>query len=239
MAYVEGFIIAVPAADKDVFQDLAGKAALAFRDYGITRLVDAWGDAVPDGKVTDFKGAVQAKPDEVVVFAWIEYPNKEVRDAASKRMMSDPHMEELGAAMPFDGKRMVLGGFAPIHEDGEGRGTYLDGMVIPVPAGNKDAYLDFAAKTTAIVREHGALRVVDAWEDEVPDGKLTDFRRAVKLAEGEKVVFSWVEWPSKEAHDLAWASIMADERMMRLEMPFDGKRLIHGAFEVLVDGQGA
>ncbi len=75
--------------------------------------MECWGDDVPDGKLTDFRGAVKAQEGEVVVFSWIEYPSKAVRDAANEKMMNDPRMKALGE-MPFDGKRMIFGGFAPI-----------------------------------------------------------------------------------------------------------------------------
>src|SRR3546814_12608895 len=81
-------------------------------------MVEAWGDDVPEGKVTDFQRAVQAKPDEVVVFSWIEYPTKAVRDAANQKIMSDPRMKEMGTTMPFDGRRMIYGGFACIVDEG-------------------------------------------------------------------------------------------------------------------------
>jgi uncharacterized protein YbaA (DUF1428 family) len=87
------------------------------REFGAKRVVECWGDDVPDGKVTDFKGAVKAKDDEIVVFSWVEYPSKEIRDAANKRMMADPRMKEMGEHMPFDGKRMILGGFAPVLDE--------------------------------------------------------------------------------------------------------------------------
>lgn len=114
MGYVDGFVAAVPAANKDSYLKLAAKVAPLFREFGATRVVECWGDDVPDGKVTDFRGAVKATEDEVVVFSWIEYPSKEIRDAAVQKMMSDPRMKEMGDAMPFDGKRMIFGGFAPI-----------------------------------------------------------------------------------------------------------------------------
>ena len=97
MSYVEGFVVAVPAANKETFRKHAADAAPMFKEFGATRMVEAWGDDVPDGKLTDFKGAVKAKPDEVVVFSWFEYPDKAARDAANEKMMSDPRMKEMGA----------------------------------------------------------------------------------------------------------------------------------------------
>jgi uncharacterized protein YbaA (DUF1428 family) len=114
MKYVEGFVLAVPAANKEAYRKHAADALPLFKEFGATRMVECWGDDVPDGKVTDFRGAVKAKDDEVVVFSWIEYPSKEVRDDAVKKMMSDPRMAAMGKAMPFDGQRMIFGGFAPI-----------------------------------------------------------------------------------------------------------------------------
>lgn len=115
MSYVDGFVLAVPAANKEAFRRHAADAAALFREYGATRVMECWGDEVPDGKVTNFRRAVQAGAGEVVVFSWIEYPSKEVRDAAVAKMMSDPRMQALGE-MPFDGKRMVMGGFVPVVE---------------------------------------------------------------------------------------------------------------------------
>ena len=113
MKYVDGFVVAVPAANKEAYRRLAAAAAPLFKEFGATRIVECWGDDVPDGKITDFRGAVKAQEDEVVVFSWIEYPSKAVRDAANEKMMNDPRMKALGE-MPFDGKRMIFGGFAPI-----------------------------------------------------------------------------------------------------------------------------
>jgi uncharacterized protein YbaA (DUF1428 family) len=114
MKYVDGFVAAVPAANKEIYRQHAAEAAPLFKEFGATRMVECWGDDVPDGKITDFRGAVKAKDDEIVVFSWIEYPSKEVRDAANEKMMNDPRMKEMGDKMPFDGKRMIFGGFAPI-----------------------------------------------------------------------------------------------------------------------------
>src|SRR4051812_43165198 len=171
MSYVEGFVVAVPAANKETFRKHAADAAPMFKEYGATRMVEAWGDDVPDGKITDFRRAVQAKQDEAVVFSWVEDPDRATRDAAQKKMMADERMKEMGARMPFDGHRMIYGGFAPLIEDGAGKGRYVDGIVVPVPEGKRDAYRAMASKTSTLFKEHGALSVVEAWGDDVPHGK--------------------------------------------------------------------
>ena len=116
MSYIDGFVVAVPAANKEAYRKLAAKAAPLFKEFGATRFVECWGDDVPDGQTTDFRRAVKAEKDEVVVFSWIEYPSKAVRDAANEKVMADPRMKEMGEQMPFDGKRMIYGGFMPIVE---------------------------------------------------------------------------------------------------------------------------
>lgn len=116
MKYIDGFVVAVPAANKKAYHRLAAATVPLFKEFGATRIVECWGDDVPDGKLTDFRGAVKAQEGEVVVFSWIEYPSKAVRDAANEKMMSDPRMKALGE-MPFDGKRMIFGGFAPILDE--------------------------------------------------------------------------------------------------------------------------
>ena len=117
MSYVQGFVAAVPAGKKEAYRDHAAKAAPLFKEWGATRIVECWGDDVPEGKITDFRRAVQAAKGEVVVFSWIEFPSKAVRDASFKQMMEDPRMMELGE-MPFDGKRMILGGFEVLLDIG-------------------------------------------------------------------------------------------------------------------------
>jgi uncharacterized protein YbaA (DUF1428 family) len=110
MSYVDGFVIPVPSAKKAAYREMAVKAADVFKEYGATRIVECWGDDVPDGKVTDFKGAVKAESGESIVFSWIVWPSKAIRDAANEKMKSDPRMQ-MTADMPFDGKRMIYGGF--------------------------------------------------------------------------------------------------------------------------------
>lgn len=113
---------------------------------------------------------------------------------------------------------------------------YISGFLVPVPADKKAEYQDIAERFWEIAKDYGALEQVEAWEADVPDGKLTDFRRAVKLAENEKVVFSWVVWPDKATADASHDKMMADQRMDAFgeQMPFDGKRMVYGGFDPLV-----
>ena len=238
MTYVQGFVLAVPTENKERFRAHAGKVASLFQEHGAERLVEAWGDDVPDGKVTDFKGAVQAKEGETVVFAWAEYPSRAAYEEFNRKMREDPRMAEMGE-VPFDGQRMIFGGFtAIVEEPGEGANGYVDGFVVPVPVANREAYRLLSARSAAGFKKHGATRVVEGWGDDVPEGKVTDFRRAVKAEEGETVGFSWIEWPSKAVRDEAWAKIMADPDMQppgKDEMPFDGKRMFWGGFAPVID----
>ena len=111
MTYFEGFIVPVPEVNKAAYQEHAGRFAPLVQGVGVRRMVESWDSDVPEGKVTDFRKAVDAKPDEKVVFSWFEYPDRKSRDAANEKFMSDPQMEEMGKDMPFDGKRMIYGGF--------------------------------------------------------------------------------------------------------------------------------
>lgn len=124
MTYIDGFVIAVPTANKQAFIDHAKSADGVFMDLGATRILECWGDDVPDGKLTDFRKAVQAKDDETVVLSWIEWPDKATRDAAMAKMTdwiknpenADPRMDPAKNPMPFDGKRLIFGGFEIIVE---------------------------------------------------------------------------------------------------------------------------
>lgn len=115
MTYVDGFVAAVPKANKEQYITHARGVAELCKQWGALRTVENWGDDVPKGENNDFYGAVQAKEDEVVVFSWIEYPDKATRDAVMKRMMEDPAMQNV-PDMPFDGKRMIFGGFSTLFE---------------------------------------------------------------------------------------------------------------------------
>jgi uncharacterized protein YbaA (DUF1428 family) len=115
---------------------------------------------------------------------------------------------------------------------------YVDGFVLAVPTAKKDAYRTLAQDVGAVFKDHGAIKVVECWEDDVPEGKLTSFPMAVKREANETVVFSWIVWPSKEARDAGNTKVMADPRMEAMDpaqMPFDGKRMIFGGFEMLVE----
>lgn len=239
MTYVQGFVLAVPSENKERFRKHASDSVPLFQEFGAGRMVETWGDDVPDGKVTDFKGAVQAKEGETVVFSWIEYPSREAYEEANRKMMADPRMAEMGE-MPFDGQRMIFAGFSPIVEEGDAAAMgYTDGFIVPVPEGKKEAYRSMAQKAAPIFQEYGATRVIEAWGDDVPDGKVTDYKKAVKAEDGEHIVFSWVEWPDKATRDAGWAKIMQDERMKPpSEMPFDGQRMFWGGFAPIVDSAG-
>ena len=113
MSYHSGFLLAVPTANRQEYADHAAKSWPMFQKRGALRLVEAWGVDVPHGKVTDFYMATKAKEDETVVFAWIEWPDRQMADAAFASMMGDPDMQNMGE-MPFDGIRMMWGGFEPL-----------------------------------------------------------------------------------------------------------------------------
>ena len=237
MTYIEGFVCAVPAEKRDEYLRHATDAAPMLADCGVRRMVENWGDEVPDGKLTDFRKAVQAEEGETVVFSWFEYPDKAARDAANDKIMSDPRMADMTSTMPFDGKRMIIGGFDSIVDrKGDGRTGYTDGYVLPVKNDKKDAYRAMAETMAGKFEEMGALRVVEAWGDDVPEGKITDYKRAVKAEDGEAIVYSFVEWPDKDTRDAAWAKMMNDPEMQPTgDMPFDGKRMFWGGFKPILD----
>ena len=113
--------------------------------------------------------------------------------------------------------------------------NYVDGFVAPVVTTDRETYRQHAEMAAVVFKEHGALRVVECWGDDVPDGKLTSFPLAVKREPKETVVFSWIVWPSKAVRDAGMKASMEDKRLAGVSMPFDGKRLIYGGFEVLMD----
>ena len=131
MSYIDGFVVAVPTDKKDAYRAMAEKAAPIFLEHGALRTVEAWGDNVPDGKVTDFRKAVQATPEETVVFSWIEWPSREARDAGMEKFMADPRLAGM-TDMPFDGQRMIFGGFAPLLDQKKGLNRSLPATSQPM-----------------------------------------------------------------------------------------------------------
>jgi uncharacterized protein YbaA (DUF1428 family) len=239
MSYFDGFILAVPKANRDKFISHAAMADPMFIEMGATQVLECWEDDVQDGSVTDFRRAVQATGDEAVCFSWIEWPDKATRDAAMAKMMdpnnTDERMDPTKNPMPFDGKRMIFGGFAPLLDTtlASGKVGYVDGCVIPVPDAKRDAYRTMAETNARTFADCGAIRVCEAWGDDVPDGKVTDLRRAVQAQEGESVAFTFFTWPDKATRDAGWAKMM-EQGPPPGEMPFDGKRMFWGGFTPVV-----
>lgn len=118
MTYVDGFIVPVAPGKKEDYRKLAADLAPLFQEFGALGIVECLEDDVKDGKVTDFRRAVAAEPGEHIVFSWVVWPSKEVRDAANKKMMEDPRMQPKGE-VPFNMQRLVMGGFRPIVQVGE------------------------------------------------------------------------------------------------------------------------
>ena len=116
MNYIDGFVAAVPAANREAYRQHAEKAAVVFKEYGALNVVECWGDDVPEGKLTSFSMAVKREENEAVVFSWITWPSRQVRDEAWKKVMADPRLKSDTNPMPFDGKRLIYGGFEIIVE---------------------------------------------------------------------------------------------------------------------------
>ncbi len=118
MPYFDGFVAAVPVDNREAYKAHAETAWQIFQDLGALAVWECWGDDVPDGEITSFPMAVQAKENETVVFSWTAWPDKEIRNAAWSKMMSDPKIADAMGEMPFDGKRMIYGGFTPLFAQG-------------------------------------------------------------------------------------------------------------------------
>ena len=237
MPYVDGFVLAVPEAKLAAYKEIARRAGEVWKEHGALSYVECVGDDTPYGEVTSVPRAGQATEDERIVVAWITYRSREERDAINAKVMADPRLQGSMEDMPFDGKRMIFGGFDGFVEEGSERGGYIDGFVTPVPKEKLDAYRELANKAAGLFRAHGALRDVEAIADDVPKGEVTDFYRAVKSEDGETFFFSFLEWPDKQARDEGWKKIMTDPRMKAMgeQMPFDGKRMIFGGFAPILD----
>lgn len=244
MSYFDGFVIAVPTAGKEAFIAHARTIDPIFLEQGALRVIECWGDDVAHGKVTDFYRAVGAKEDETIAFAWIEWPDRETRDKGMAATMAaetpDPRMDPAHNPMPFDGKRMIYGGFDPMVIRGDhSKAPYVQGFMVPVPTAKREAYAKMAAEAWDMFADYGALALVEAWGDDVPRGKVTDFYRGVNATDEESVVFSYMIWPSREACQEAAQKMQEMEMPADFEMPFDGMRMVWGGFApVLVLEQG-
>ena len=235
MSYIDGFVLAVPAANKDKYIAQARTAADLFKKLGATRLVETWSEDVPHGKQTDFYRATKLEEGEMPLFSWIEYPDSATRKKAGEDMMNNPDMQAI-SEMPFDASRMIYGGFEVLNDTGaKAKPGYVDGMISPVPVVNKEVYRAAAQAQAPLLIEQGALRVVDTWGDDLLPGETTDFQRAVAAKADETVGFSFIEWPSRQVRDAAWEILMKDPRIAPDPKIWDASRSITGGFEPIVD----
>lgn len=238
MTYIQGFLLPVPEGKKDAYRKMAIDAAPVFTDHGAQRIVECWGDDVPRGETTDMYGAVKTEGDENVVFSWIDWESKDAFEKAHDGIANDERMQEPPDGMPFDGMRMIYAGFEMLGEKGDGGEMgYVQGYVAPVPKSNRKAFAEMCETMREVAIDSGALHAADGWSEDIENGKVTDFKRAVKAEDGEAVAFGFVEWPSKESYEKGSAAMREDDRMPPpgSDMPLDGKRLIYGGFEVMMD----
>ena len=240
MTYVQGMVAAVPEASREEYRRHSGGMGAVFRENGALGMVECWEADVPEGEATSFPKAVRRRQGEAVVFSWIVWPSRETCESALRRMRADGRFRCGEMTRLLDGKRLMYGGFAPLVEiraEKETDMTYVQGMVAAVPEANREEYRRNAEVMGAVFRENGALGMTECWEVDVPEGKVTSFPMAVRRKEGEAIVFSWIRWPSKEVADAGMKEALARlrgefEGMNRI---YDGKRMIFGGFEVLVE----
>ncbi|MEO5494596.1 MAG: DUF1428 domain-containing protein [Sphingomonas sp.] len=235
MSYFQGFVVPVPGDKKQAYIDMATKAAPVFAEFGATRTVECWEEEVPDGKRTDLRRAVAAEPGEKIVFSWITWPDKATCDAAAEKIMADDRMPS--GDMPFNPQRMIYAGYEPVFEQSDSKAAagYIDGVVGPAPGDGRDAFTAQSHALDSFFLKQGALRVMDGWGVDVPDGKVTDFKRAVAAEEGEQVIFGWIEWPDKATRDAAFGKMMSDPEMQKIKPGFDMQRAIFGGFTPVLD----
>lgn len=237
MSYIVGCVFPIDAARQDHFIEQARKAVPAMRRHGALAVVDAIGDDVPPGKVTDFYRSVAAREGESIGFGWIAWPDAAARAEGEAAMMADPGMDM--SDMAFDGQRMIFGGFEPVVEEGPGGDFgYVDGFVLAVPTANRDIFIRHCRQAAPLFLDNGATRHVECWGVDVPQGKVTDFQRAVQARPDETVCFSWIEWPDKATRDAGLKQVFQQMESGGDDnpMPFDGQRMIYGGFAVVPQG---
>ena len=243
MPYYTGSVTPVPKDKRDSYLQSLRRSWPLMQSRGAARMVETWGEDIQPGTQTDFLRAVQARDDEAVVFAWVEWPDKATSDAAWADIMEN--REEFANAMgelPYDGKRMIFGGFQSFVADGSDKGGgYYQGFLTPVPEGNRDAFEKLAHSAwEEMFRPSGCLGNHESWGDDVPHGKLTDMYRAVDAKDGEVIVMSWAGWPDRATCEEAGRKMRAAmEGKPMPDMPFDGKRMIWAGFETIFDSDRA
>jgi uncharacterized protein YbaA (DUF1428 family) len=232
MAYISGFLAAVPTANKQAFIHHTLQTASAFRDHGLSSALEAWGTDVPDGDATSMIKALSLKDDETAIFAFYRWPDLETYRAATLSSMQDPRLDPNQNEMPFDVERVHWGNFTPLLELGaQKEGGYFDAFILPIPKAAKAEYLEFAKFGDAIFLEHGANWCVECWEDDIPADARFNFHKAVAKKDDEAIVFCWAQWPSKAARDAGNDKIHHDPRFTAESCPFDMSRMIFGGFE--------
>lgn len=241
MTWFTGSITAVPTANRQKYIDHARVTWPVLQRHGATRMVETWGVDILRGEANDLYRAVNARDDESVVFSWIEWPDKATADACWQRMMNDPAAAAL-PDMPFDGSRMIFGGFEPVFEGGTDRGAgYFQGFTLAVPEQNRATYVKMAREAwEEMFRSRQCLGIVECWGVDVPHGNLTDFYRATSAVAGEVPMFSWTAWSDRATCDAAARSMEAEMEGQEFpEMPFDGARMMWGGFEPVFDSDRA
>ena len=238
MNYVDVFVAPIPVVAKEAYVEMARTMSALFTDHGALRLVAAWGDDVPTGKLTSFPLAVQRQGDEEVAFSWIQWPSRVARTQGMEKARADKRMQQI--KLPGDRQRIIFGSFQTVVDEQLQDAAafelkYLDGFVAAVATAKRDAYIQSAHDFMPLFQRYGALQTAELWADEVAAGKITSFPQAVQLQDDEAVVVSWVAWPTRAARNACMEAMMKDPEMQNMAMPFDGQRMIYGGFEVVVD----
>lgn len=235
MTYISGYLLTVPDANRTAYMDMAAACWPIFKDYGALLTAECWGVDVPDGELTSFPMAVKREDGETVVFSWILWPDKSAYERCNASIETDERWAKMSPdTIPFDGKRMIWGGFEQNFAAGVPSGGLVMGFLRAAPDSNRTDCREWAEESWTILHDYGATGLFEGWGDEVPDGKLTSFPMAVKREGGEAVVFSWVAFPGRAELEAWTTSMETDARqkaMQNREAPWDLRRMMWGTFE--------